>query len=92
MKIDSVVIVKSSSEVKKIVDVEIICGQKIFYMEDNTSYHENQLSSSSQDVKKLLSKKLETNKEKCDEIYREMIKEMVSNSLTFIKKNQYYQT
>jgi hypothetical protein len=91
MKIDSVVIVKSSSEVKKIVDVEIICGQKIFYMEDNTSYHENQLSSS-QDVKKLLSKKLETNKEKCDEIYREMIKEMVSNSLTFIKKNQYYQT
>lgn len=91
MKIDSFVVTKSSSELKKIVDKEVICGQKIFYMEDNTSYHESQLSSSFQDVKESLTKKLETKKEKCDEIYREMIKEIVSNSLTFIKKNQFYQ-
>jgi hypothetical protein len=88
MKINSFVVTKSSSELKKIVDKEVICGQKIFYMEDNTSYHESQLSSSPEDVKLSLFNKVKNNEEKYKEIYKDIVKEMVSNSLSFIRKSQ----
>jgi hypothetical protein len=92
LKINTLVSIKSSLKIKKIIDRETICGQNIFYMDDGTSYHEKQLSSSPNDIKLSLVERLKSDNKKCEEIYNEIVKEIVSKSLSFIKKNQYYQT
>lgn len=36
--------IKSLNQIKEVIEEETICGEKIYYMTDFTSYHESQVS------------------------------------------------
>ena len=52
------VLVLETNEVKEIEEIEIVAGQKILYMTDGSSYHEEQISNSYKLIKKFYVEKL----------------------------------
>lgn len=52
------VLVLETNEVKEVEEIEIVAGQKILYMTDGSSYHEEQISNSYKLIKKFYVEKL----------------------------------
>lgn len=67
------VLVLETNEVKEVEEIEIVAGQKILYMTDGSSYHEEQISNSYKLIKKFYVEKLVND----DDLFEKRLGELI---------------